>query len=125
MRSFAPGKGTSKIEVEIVSSRGFWLLIGRREYVLSFLEHPWFQDAPLSAIRNVRLLGGAHLHWPDLDADLELDAVEHPERYPLIDRHAGASRAATSSLVADRLTRHPRAARAGRARRRGDQAEPR
>jgi hypothetical protein len=24
-----------------------------------------------------------HLYWPDLDVDLSLDSIEHPERYPL------------------------------------------
>jgi len=23
-------------------------------------------------------------HWPTLDADIELDALEEPERYPLV-----------------------------------------
>lgn len=23
-----------------------------------------------------------HLHWPELDVDLSLDSIEHPERYP-------------------------------------------
>jgi hypothetical protein len=34
-------------------------------------------------VHNVRFLHGRHLHWPDLDVDLEVDALEHPERYPL------------------------------------------
>jgi hypothetical protein len=24
-----------------------------------------------------------HLHWPDLDVDLSVNSIEHPERYPL------------------------------------------
>jgi hypothetical protein len=24
-----------------------------------------------------------HLYWPDADVDLTVDAIEHPERYPL------------------------------------------
>jgi hypothetical protein len=23
-----------------------------------------------------------HLYWPDLDVDLSVDSIEHPERYP-------------------------------------------
>ena len=24
------------------------------------------------------------LHWPDLDADIEIDALEQPEHYPMV-----------------------------------------
>jgi hypothetical protein len=24
-----------------------------------------------------------HLYWPDLDVDLSVDSIEHPERYPM------------------------------------------
>jgi hypothetical protein len=27
--------------------------------------------------------GQRHLRWPDLDVDLALESIEHPERYPL------------------------------------------
>ncbi|WP_420886735.1 DUF2442 domain-containing protein [Candidatus Kuenenia stuttgartensis] len=26
----------------------------------------------------------SHLHWPDLDIDLEIDSLENPEKYPLV-----------------------------------------
>jgi hypothetical protein len=29
------------------------------------------------------LIHGYHLHWPDLDVDLEIDNLENPEKYPL------------------------------------------
>jgi hypothetical protein len=29
------------------------------------------------------------LHWPDLDVDLHVDSIEHPERYPLVANHHG------------------------------------
>jgi hypothetical protein len=32
---------------------------------------------------NVRLLNRVHLHWPDLDIDLEVQSLEHPDQYPL------------------------------------------
>jgi len=25
-----------------------------------------------------------HLHWPDLDVDLAVESIEHPERFPLV-----------------------------------------
>jgi hypothetical protein len=27
-----------------------------------------------------------HLFWPDLDVDLAVDSIHHPERYPLVSR---------------------------------------
>jgi hypothetical protein len=32
----------------------------------------------------VELLNERHLHWPDLDIDLAVESIEHPERFPLI-----------------------------------------
>ncbi len=34
-----------------------------------------------------------HLYWPQLDVDLAVESVEHPQRYPLVSR-AGARVAA-------------------------------
>jgi hypothetical protein len=28
--------------------------------------------------------GPAAIEWPDLDIDLEIDSLRHPERYPLV-----------------------------------------
>src|SRR3990172_12634986 len=86
MRSKTSGKSTSVAEVLNISLHGIWLHVRRREYFLGFDEHPWFQEARVSEIHNVRLLRGHHLHWPDLDVDLELESLEHPERYPLMYR---------------------------------------
>ncbi|MBE7549061.1 MAG: DUF2442 domain-containing protein [Planctomycetia bacterium] len=35
-------------------------------------------------IQNVQLIHDSHLHWPDLDIDLEIDSLENPEKYPLV-----------------------------------------
>ena len=45
---------------------------------------PWFRRAALEQVFRVELLHGEHLYWPDLDVDLDLDRIEHPERYPLV-----------------------------------------
>jgi hypothetical protein len=69
-----------------VSRHGLWLLVSDKEYFLPYEQYPWFQDARIREILNVHLEHEAHLHWPDLDVDLELDSLEHPENYPLIYR---------------------------------------
>jgi hypothetical protein len=69
-----------------VSVHGFWLLLGDRELFLPFAEFPWFRDAAIGAISNVQLPSPRHLYWPDLDIDLAVESIEHPEKYPLVSR---------------------------------------
>ena len=55
-----------------------------KEYFLSFEHFPWFEEASIAAILNVELLHAIHLYLPDLDVDLEVDCLAHPEKYPLV-----------------------------------------
>ena len=41
-------------------------------------------DARISSVLNVRMSGPRAIEWPDLDVDLEIESLRHPERYPLI-----------------------------------------
>jgi hypothetical protein len=84
MKSHAGGKITLEVEVTQIDKQGIWLLIGEKELFLSFENFPWFRNAPVGAIQNVELLNERHLHWPDLDIDLAVESIEHPERFPLI-----------------------------------------
>ena len=86
MKSAPHGRPTSEVEVTNISSHGFWLLLGDRELFLPFEQFPWFQEAQVSQILNVELPGPEHLHWPDLDVDLAVESIEHPERFPLVSR---------------------------------------
>jgi Protein of unknown function (DUF2442) len=81
-----PGPAISEAEVTNISKHGFWLLVDGRELFLPFDEFPWFKRAPVDAILHLDRPAPKHLYWPDLDVDLSLDAVEHPERYPLKSR---------------------------------------
>ncbi len=63
---------------------GFWLMAGGKEYFLDFDHFPWFRQATLAQLFRAELVHGEHLYWPDLDVDLDLDRIEHPERYPLV-----------------------------------------
>jgi hypothetical protein len=69
-----------------ISALGFWLFLGDRELFVPFREFPWFADASVSKILNVRRPQEDHLFWPDLDVDLSVESIEHPERFPLIYR---------------------------------------
>jgi len=84
MTSAAPGRSTFPVEVTNVSPHGFWLFVGDRELFVPFQLFPWFRDASIGAIANVQLPSPHHLYWPDLDVDLAVDSIEHPEKYPLV-----------------------------------------
>jgi uncharacterized protein DUF2442 len=77
------GKDMSGAEVQNISSDGIWVLANGREYFLDYGRYPWFRKATVDAITNVKLLYPNHLHWPDLDVDLEIESLESPEKYPL------------------------------------------
>jgi hypothetical protein len=66
-----------------ISALGFLLFLGDRELFVPFSEFPWFGDAPVSKILNVQRPQKDHLFWPDLDVDLSVESIEHPDRFPL------------------------------------------
>ena len=84
MSSAELGRSTSPVEVTNVSVHGFWLYVADRELLVPFAQFPWFRDAAIGAIVNVQLPSPHHLYWPDLDIDLAVDSIEHPEKYPLV-----------------------------------------
>lgn len=86
MKSVTRGRRTSRAEVTTITPRGFSLLVGRREYFVAFRDFPWFRDASIAQLTTVQLPSPHHLYWPELDVDLAVDSLEHPERYPLVSR---------------------------------------
>jgi hypothetical protein len=78
-----PGATTSEVEVTNISQHGFWLLLDGRELFLPFEEFPWFKQASVDSIVRLEQPRPGHLHWPELDVDLSVESIEHPERYPL------------------------------------------
>jgi hypothetical protein len=69
-----------------ISPHGFWLMASGKEYFLDFDLFPWFRQAKVAQLCEVELWHGEHLYWPKLDVDLDLDRIEHPDRYPLVAR---------------------------------------
>jgi hypothetical protein len=86
MKSEMLGTDTSEVEITQISKHGIWLLLVEKEFFLSFDNFPWFKNAAVSAIHNVSALNANHLYWPDLDIDLAVESIEHPERFPLVAR---------------------------------------
>jgi hypothetical protein len=83
MSSRKLGKHTSQVEVTNVSAHGLWLLTDDRELFLPFDDFPWFRDAPIGKVLNVKEPTPGHFFWPDLDVDLGIESIEHPEHFPL------------------------------------------
>ena len=77
------GISTSDVEVTNISKHGFWMLIDGRELFLAFGDFPWFKQATVEQVLRLERPAPGHLRWPDLDVDLALDSIEHPDHYPL------------------------------------------
>jgi hypothetical protein len=67
-----------------VSPHGFWILLGDREVFLAFTDFPWFEHATIAEMANLEWPSPNHLYWPDLDVDIAVESIDHPERYPLV-----------------------------------------
>jgi hypothetical protein len=86
MKSGPRGTSTSGAEVLGITPHGLWLLLDDAEHFLAFERFPWFRDAPVRAVLHVERPQPHHLYWPDLDVDLHVESITHPEKYPLVSR---------------------------------------
>jgi hypothetical protein len=82
MKSSKRGVNIS-VNVENITPFGLWLFVNGHEYFLSYQDYPYFKEKTIKEIRNVEMLHGHHLYWPDFDVDLEIDNLKNPEKYPL------------------------------------------
>jgi hypothetical protein len=74
------------VEVTNISPNGLWLLLDGREVFASFRDFPWFAEATVHQLVEVRRPSPHHLYWPALDVDLAVESLDAPERFPLISR---------------------------------------
>ncbi|MGZ8195671.1 MAG: DUF2442 domain-containing protein [Methylosarcina sp.] len=89
MTSATLSTSISPVEVTNISRYGFWLLLGDEELFLPFSEFPWFRDASIGKILQVELPSSNHLYWPELDIDLSVESIRHPEQFPLVSQFEG------------------------------------
>ena len=87
MSSSKPGIATSASEVTNVGPHGFWLLVDDCEYFVPYSDYPAFRAATVEQIYQMEQLSPRQLYWPALDIDIELDALEKPEKFPLPYKH--------------------------------------
>jgi hypothetical protein len=100
--------------VSNVSPHGFWLLLGERERFVPFAEFPWFLNATIGELTNVERPSPHHLYWPDLDIDLAIESIDHPDRYPLISKAQPSKRLVPAAVRERRVGyRTPRRRRDG------------
>ena len=79
-----PGNATLKpVELTNVSPDALWLLVGEDELCVPFADFPWFRNATIAQLSNVQHPSEDHLYWPELDVDLSVESIRHPERFPL------------------------------------------
>lgn len=83
MLSKKRGKNIYANEVTAVGRDGFWLINEELEFFVPFADYPIFRHATVEQIYNMEEIAPGQLRWESLDVDIELDALENPERYPL------------------------------------------
>ena len=86
MKSLKRGKNISKPEVANISGHGFWMLIKGKEFFLPYVNFPWFRNATVGQISDFEMPNDFHIYWPQLDVDLSLAIIEHPEKYKLVSK---------------------------------------
>ena len=82
---------STSASVLMINAQGIMLSVLGHDYFLSYNRIPWMQDAPMwmqdapiRSVLNVQMSGPEAIEWPDLDVDLEIESLQHPERYPLV-----------------------------------------
>jgi hypothetical protein len=70
-------------EITNVSAHCIWILVDDKELALPYSEFPWLMTATIQQIINVLRPTADHLYWPDLDVDLSVESIRHPEMFPL------------------------------------------
>lgn len=85
-----PGTVTLGAEVTNISKHCFWLLLGQEELAVPFSEFPWFKKATIEQLSDVQRPTVEHLYWPQLDVDLSVESIRHPENFPLVSKSAAS-----------------------------------
>ena len=83
MSSEPPGISASKVDVTDTSAHGISLLACEEEHSLSYKDFPWFKDAIVGEILEVREPTPGQLYWPELEVELGLETIRFTDRFPL------------------------------------------
>ena len=86
MSSLTPGASISAAEITVITDLGFWLLVDDREFFVPFADYPDFLQATIEQIYQFEAPSPTQFYWPALDVDIDLNALEDPQRFPLVFR---------------------------------------
>jgi hypothetical protein len=81
------GQNTS-VKVHAIVSNGITLEVLGNTYFLPYNSNPWFENAKISDVFDVEMLGKEGIRWNKLDVDIAIDSLINPEKYPLIAKYA-------------------------------------
>lgn len=70
--------------VLMIDAQGMMLSVLGQDSFVSYNRVPKLRDARVSSALNVRMAGPNAIEWPELDVDLEIESLKHPERYPSV-----------------------------------------
>lgn len=70
--------------VLMINDNGLMISVQGQDYFLSYNRIPWMRNASIADALNVQMSGRNAIEWPNLDVDLEIESLKHPERYPLL-----------------------------------------
>ena len=83
MNSGKRGKNICTSEVSAIGRDGFWIISNDQEFFVAFGNYPIFRKASVEQIYSMEEISLGQLRWEELDVDIEVAALEHPERFPL------------------------------------------
>lgn len=84
-KSKKPGKPISpSAEIQSISHQGIWIFFDGQEFFMPFSQFPWFLRATIEQIYNLQVFHKGHLHWPELDIDIDIESIKTPSAYPLV-----------------------------------------
>jgi len=74
----------TSVSVRSILPDGIFISVSEKDYYVSYDRLPWFRNAKISDIFNVKMCGNEGIRWDTLDVDLEIDSLKYPEKYPLV-----------------------------------------
>lgn len=84
MKSFHNGKNIlTNNAITAITHLGFYLLVESKEYFIPFTDYPVFKQASVDEIYDFKMLSPRQIYWKKLDCDIELEALEYPEKFVL------------------------------------------
>lgn len=83
MLSKKRGRAIYASEVTAIGRDGFWLISDDQEFFVPYQDYQVFRRATVEQIFAMHEIAPGQLRWETLDADIEIDALKHPERFPL------------------------------------------